>query len=103
MTAHTQISFCRVGSNDTGSPIQAAVAGKAVSETIRANGASQVTDAACPDNTGCVRIVTEPGVYVSCGPAPDALNDVRRLLIPAGLSEVFPVRAGDRVAISLAA
>jgi hypothetical protein len=93
------ISFCRMGDYSSGTPVQAVRAKTVASEVILANGASQVTAGESPDNTGFVRIFAESGIYVSCGPEPDAVNDPKRLFIPPRMKEILAIRAGDKIAV----
>ena len=76
------------------------------SETLTPSAANQVTVMAAPSTDAtqlAVCVATDTQVYVTFGPAPNALTSTTaRKMIPAGGSEYFRVNVGDKCAVTTA-
>ncbi|MET0409422.1 MAG: hypothetical protein ABW006_13750 [Hyphomicrobium sp.] len=51
------------------------------------------------DHQPCCRVATDTQIYVSFGTAPNAGTDAERFLLPAGSTEYFYVKSGDKAAV----
>jgi hypothetical protein len=100
VTNVTQISFCRVGDQSSGTPVEAVYAREVTgAHTFTPTSSNQVSPTACPQNRQFCRVATNVDVLVSFGAAPNALTDEKALFMPGGTREFCVVDPGDYVSV----
>lgn len=71
----------------------------AIVETKAPSGSSSATTVSADKDSTFCRVATDTAVYVSFGSAPNATSDTIRVYMPAGCTETFKVRYGDKAAV----
>jgi hypothetical protein len=103
--ANTQIAFGYVLNNQDATSAPAMLRTPVRCEDIAPSGTSAATTKTADgsqfnaDHQPCCRVATDTQIYVSFGSAPNAQTDAERFLIPAGGTEYFYVKDGDKAAV----